>query len=193
MYTYKNIRKEFGLGQEDLALLLRVSRISIIRLEKGKAALNTDALATMATLEKCLVQEQLKPKTTNTAATASYCRELEADCLFRLTKLKRKLAAMQRKSDQVCHMRLLLAQLSTESDKYNEAWVKCQAFKVENAANKCKEEDLAAQLLLIMITSAELTVIRKYMQQHKMRPPKAGTPRQIKIKKSVQSLRAVRA
>jgi DNA-binding XRE family transcriptional regulator len=172
MYTVKNIRKHFGLGQKDLATLLGVSRFSILRTEKGKGALDTSALLKMAELQKCMEQEEVKRKESCNEETLRYCGKLEADCLFRLAKLKRKLVSMQKSFDKCCRMQSLLAQLNPGSDKHTQTWLKLQAIKMERTANRCNETEQAAQQILIMMCAAELTALRNYMRQYKVHPVK---------------------
>lgn len=174
MYTCTHIRKHFGLSQKDLAMFLGVNRITIHRKERGKDVLNTDALLKMAELERCLEQEEVKRKTTCTQETISYCRKLEADCLFRLATLKRKLVAMQKRFDKACCLRSLLAQLNPGSDKHTQDWIMIQTLKVERTTSKCNETEQAAQQILIMMCAAELTALRNYMRQHKIHPVKTN-------------------
>jgi DNA-binding XRE family transcriptional regulator len=170
MYTVKNIRKHFGLGQKDLATLLGVSRFSILRTEKGKAALDTCALLKMAELQKCMEQEEIQRKESCNEETLRYCGKLEADCLFRLAKLKRKLVSMQKAFDKCCRMRSLLEHLNPGSDKHTQTWLKIQTIKMDRTTSKCNETEQAAQQILIMMCAAELTALRNYMRQNKIHP-----------------------
>ncbi len=172
MHTSKQIRKEFGLSQEDLATLIGVNRFSILSMEKGSDMLNTPALLKLTALQKHMEGERLTPKKSCTIETISYGRELEVECLFRLSTLKRKLVSMQNRYDKCSRLRSLLNQANAGSEKPTKAWVNTQTIKMERIANRCDETEQAAQQVHIMLCAAELTALRNYMRQHKIRPVK---------------------
>jgi DNA-binding XRE family transcriptional regulator len=180
MDTCKNIRKQFGLTQQDLAMYLGVNRITIIRIEKGEAVLNTNALLKMADLQKCVEQVESRRKKTLTEETKNYCRKLEEECLFRLASLKRKSVAMQKSMDKCHSLRALLNELDPGSNKHTQAWVKVQAARMEKIASRNNETEQAAQQVLILMCTAQLTALRKYMRDNKIRPVKTKISSQLK-------------
>jgi DNA-binding XRE family transcriptional regulator len=174
MHVSKQIRKELGLSQEDLATLLGVNRFSILRMEKGGDTLNTPALLKLAALQQHMGVERMKPIKSFSKETISYCRKLEEECFFRLSSLKRKLVSMHNRFDKCCRLRSLLDQPNASNEKPNEAWVNIQTIKMERIGLKCNETEQAVQQVLIMMCAAELTAIRKYMRQHTNRTVKTS-------------------
>lgn len=145
------IRKKLGLKQEEIAQWLGISRSLVSNYEREERSLPREASMQLTRLEivfgKMETNKGLPNKNSLSPERKMLAQQQHKwfmeDCALKAAMLSRRLAAMQRKHDQIINriemLEILLNEPTDKNDKFSLSWVRTRLTKAKKSLESCDE------------------------------------------------------